>query len=450
MASRRKYEDTHPWISFQLHMDRVLNWDAWSLLGEIRASVRQIASVALRPKTALALHRLYLAKGVRATTAIEGNTLSEDEVRRILDNELSLPPSKEYLGREVRNIEQACDAIWQQAVSGTESRLNPEKIKQFNLWVRQGLPTATDEAPPGELRTYSVGVGSYRGAPAEDCEHLLRRLCEWLAEPNFAGPPHHATEFAVIRSIVAHLYMAWIHPFADGNGRTARLVEFDILINAGFPTPCAHLLSNHYNETRSEYYRQLDYASKSRGDVGPFLRYAIQGMVDGLQTQLRAIGHEQLDIAWRNFVHEHFGNANTPARLRQRKLILELSRQRRHVEFSELAELSSKIAVEYSGKTSKTLRRDVNALERDRLLLKHNGKYFPNRFLILAFKPANKDVGLGRITDDELDFLFPVQRADAERTGESMVDLISPDGLGTIESPDDAQRSFNFLSSEED
>jgi Fic family protein len=449
MTSRRKYEDTHPWISFQLNL-RALDWDAWSLLGEIRASVRQIASVALRPKTANALHRLYLAKGVRATTAIEGNTLSEDEVRKVLDNELSLPPSKEYLGREVRNIEQACEAIWKEAVSGAESRLNPEKIKQFNRWVRQGLPTETDDAPPGEVRTYSVGVGSYRGAPAEDCEHLLHRLCEWLADPKFAGPPSHSTEFAVIHSIIAHLYLAWIHPFADGNGRTARLVEFDILINAGFPTPCAHLLSNHYNETRTEYYRQLDYASKSKGDVGPFLRYAIQGLVDGLQAQLKEIGHEQLDIAWRNFVHEHFGNAKTPARLRQRKLILELSRQRRYVDFSELAELSPKIAAEYSRKTPKTLRRDVNALERDGLLLKEDGKYFPNRFLILAFKPANKDVGLGRITDDELDFLFPVRRAGEDQSGEAMDDLISPDGLGTIGSPNEAQQTFGFLSPKED
>jgi len=72
------------------------------------------------------------------------------------------------------------------------------------------------------------------------------------------------------------------------------------------PTPVAHLLSNHYNETRSEYYRQLHRASRSGGDPFPFLLYAVEGLVDGMRGQLDTIRAEQLAVAWESYVHETF------------------------------------------------------------------------------------------------------------------------------------------------
>jgi hypothetical protein len=81
------------------------------LLGEARSKCEHIANVPLRPATAEQLHLLYLAKGALATTAIEGNTLSEDEVVRHLQGKLQLPPSKEYLAKEIDNIVAACNRI---------------------------------------------------------------------------------------------------------------------------------------------------------------------------------------------------------------------------------------------------------------------------------------------------------------------------------------------------
>src|SRR5258708_25331431 len=92
--------------------------------------------------------------------------------------------------------------------------------------------------------------------------------------------------YGIIRAVIAHLYLAWIHPFGDGNGRTARLIEYRILLACGVPSPAVHLLSNHYNLTRTEYYRQLDRASGSKGEYIPFVEYAVQGFVDGLRQQL--------------------------------------------------------------------------------------------------------------------------------------------------------------------
>ena len=85
-----------------------------------------------------------------------------------------------------------------------------------------------------------------------------------LAAPKWLEPV-----MPILSAILAHLYLAWIHPFGDGNGRSARLLEFGVLLTGRVPTVAAHLLANFYNDTRSEYYRQLRIASESGGDVVP-------------------------------------------------------------------------------------------------------------------------------------------------------------------------------------
>lgn len=132
-------------------------------------------------------------------------------------------------------------------------------------------------------------MGRYLGAPAEDCRYLLERLCVWLEDADFTPQPGLELVYAILKAIVAHVYLAWIHPFGDGNGRTARLMEFQILVVAGVPTPAAHLLSNYYNQTRAEYYRQLDAASRSGGNLVAFTEYAVQGFVDALRSQIEMI-----------------------------------------------------------------------------------------------------------------------------------------------------------------
>jgi len=64
------------------------------------------------------MHQLYLAKGALATTAIEGNTLSESEVLRVLTGELKLPPSREYLKQEIDNVAEAFNKIYRQIQEG--------------------------------------------------------------------------------------------------------------------------------------------------------------------------------------------------------------------------------------------------------------------------------------------------------------------------------------------
>ena len=201
-----------------------------------------------------------------------------------------------------------------------------------------------------------------------------------------------------MKSIVAHLYLAWIHPFGDGNGRTARLVEFHTLIGCGVPSAAAHLFSNHYNETRREYYRQLDYSSQSNGELIPFIEYALQGFVDGLKEQLNVIRNQQWDVTWRNYVHEKFKDKNGEADVRRRRLALDLSMQDKPVPLSKLKEISPRVAGAYSQKTHKTLIRDINELKSMDLVEQTPAGVRAKRELMLAFLPDRRERTL--ISDD--------------------------------------------------
>lgn len=339
--------------------------------------------------TADVLHRLYLAKGAQATTAIEGNPLTVDEVKRHLEGRLRLPASQEYLGVEIDNIVSACNRIEESLRVGDYS-LTPERIVELNGQILRGLPLE-DGVIPGQIRSHSVVVGNvHRGAPAEDCKYLLDRLSGWLSGPDFAATSETEIVYGIVKAVLAHIYLAWIHPFGDGNGRTARMIEFQILLSAGVPTPAAHLLSNHYNHTRKDYYRHLDTASNSGGDILPFLEYAISGFVEGLREQIALIREQQWDATWENYVHDVFKDKKSPAQTRQKWLALDLGDAAEPVSNTEIRELSPRLAREYSHKTDKTLQRDLGTLEKLGLVERGQNGIRAKREVILAFLPWRK------------------------------------------------------------
>ena len=341
------------------------------------------------------MHQLYLIKGVRATTAIEGNTLTEGQIRAQLEGRLDLPRSRNYLKLEVANVLDAVNEIFAEIVSGQPPLLTPEWIARANQRLLSGLEEhLEDGVVPGEVPTHSVGVGRYRGAPRGDCAFLLDRLCTWLEDDDWPVRPDRRedrTASAILRAIFAHLYIAWIHPYGDGNGRTARLAEFMILAREGVPSPCAHLLSDHYSLTRAEYYRQLDRSSRAnsgRGDPLGFLLYSLQGLVDGLRNQSRFIEGVQLKLAWEHFVYGEFRRipASTAMR-RRREVTLVLGLVEASIRKREIPDLSPDLARLYADRTDKTLTRDMNWLVKHDFLEKGDDGYRAKVEMMRAFRP---------------------------------------------------------------
>ena len=160
------FHSSHPWLSFQLDLRRA-DHEFWLLLGEAKARCDDLIGVPLQPLEARRLYNLFLAKGAQATTAIEGNTLSELEVQRRIEGIRELPPSREYLGQEIDNIVAACNDIAERILRSSGAPLTTALLEQFNAAVLHKLPVAP-EVIPGRIRDHSVIVSSYRGAPAKN------------------------------------------------------------------------------------------------------------------------------------------------------------------------------------------------------------------------------------------------------------------------------------------
>ncbi len=355
------------------------------LLGEAGSKVEHLRGVPLRPEAQERLQLIYLAKGAWASAQIEGNTLSEQEAISLLEGELKLPPSREYQAQEIQNIVSAVNAIAFGLEKDGPEPITPGDIVELNRMVLKGL-TLDPGVVPGEYRTKSFAVGPYVGAPAEDVEYLMERMCQWL-QTNFEPPEDRRDMilvYTIIKAVLAHLYFEWIHPFGDGNGRTGRLIEFHILVSSGVPFPAAHLLSNHYNQTRSEYYRQLRLASVSGGEVVPFIAYAVQGFVDELRSQIEKVHAEQIDVMWENTVHQELPGV-TRAAQRRRTLVFELTAAEKPVSRAVLMNFTPAVAQAYATRTAKTLTRDLNRLRGLELIRAVPGGWVANKERMRAF-----------------------------------------------------------------
>jgi len=367
--------DKYPHIRFARHW--TVTPKATYELGQCDAIVQAISGTPILPEYQALLLNLSLTKGAQATTAIEGNTLTDDEVQQVAAGE-SLPPSKEYQEKEVKNILDAFNAILALAVGeGIDHRITPELLLSYHRMIGKELGDHFD-AIPGQFRTDARTVGPYRCPDHEDVPQLVDLLSEWLPREFHFGSSQTFAE-AVIQAVVTHVYVEWIHPFADGNGRTGRLVEFYILLRAGNPDIASHILSNFYNDTRPEYYRQLQNAY-AKQDLTDFVEYAVQGFRDGLLSTLSTIQASQFELTWIKLIYDRFAEKRVVKRTvfnRRRHLALAFPRNRT-LKLEEVDLISPEVARAYANLSERTVRRDLEELEKMGIVLATEGGFAAN------------------------------------------------------------------------
>jgi Fic family protein len=381
MASDDELASRYPHIPFARNWE--IGTQATYLLGRCDAIVDAISSLPLQPARRDQLLRVSLIKGAQATTAIEGNTLTEAEVEKVARGD-SLPPSKHYQQREVRNILDAMNGLLDTvAGQGDTALVSDELLKTLHMAVGRDLGDQFD-AIPGRYREDERVVGPYKCPRPDHVPRLVSRLCEWLPKEFGFASGRQTFADAVVQAIVAHVYVEWIHPFGDGNGRTGRLLEFYILLRAGNPDIASHILSNFYNETRPEYYRQLDRANKNR-DLSAFISYAVQGYHDGLTASLGTIQDSLFEVAWKFLVHSQFAEHRYRKKTvfkRRRDLVLNMPPTPLSPE--KLTVLSGELARQYASLSPRTLLRDLDVLREMKLIVKVDGEYRPNTGLLAS------------------------------------------------------------------
>lgn len=236
-----------------------------------------------------------------------------------------------------------------------------------------GGPGGDTAAVAGEFRT---GPAAGHAPPrADQVADLTDGLFSWLdrelPQAGAGGDPGSA----VIRALVTHIYLLWIRPFAGGNGRTARLAEACVLLDAGYPAIAARIPTRFYAASRPEYLRQLELANRDRS-LTSFISYATQGLRDGLRELFDSLRRVHFESAWRGFVLDRFeGHPHRKRTVFRRRLDLMLALPLEATcEIDEIARLDQRIAHLYSGLSERTLRRDLGFLAQTGLLTVTRGR----------------------------------------------------------------------------
>lgn len=357
------------------------------LLGQLNVSVKHLCEMPLNPDDYEKLLRVQLIKGAQATTAIEGNTLSEEEVGLVAEGK-SLPPSKKYQEIEVKNILDAFNELLREVTAEqTTQKITPDLLLRFHQMIGKELGPHFD-AYPGRFRNDERVVGGYKCPPYREVPDLVNSYCEWLSREFGYTHGNHNFSDGVIEAIVAHIYLEWIHPFGDGNGRTGRLIEFYILLRIGVPNVASVILSNHYNSTRTEYYREISNAA-AKNDLTEFIEYSLTGFKDGLDEVLQVASDRQFANAWRSHIYDVFRDLsfNKPVFKRRRELILSMPIGQT-MKMKDMISSTPEVARLYASTSKRTVSRDIEVLIDNDLLKGDGNGYRANAALLRKQRPT--------------------------------------------------------------
>ncbi len=227
---------------------------------------------ALRPLPTAALRRLQeqlTLEWIYNSNAIEGNTLTLQETRLILETGLTIGGKSLREHFEVTNHRTAIAYV--EALVQEQEPVSAFHVRQIHRLVMAQI----DDEAAGVYRQLPVRIAGATHTPpvAWEVERLMTEWSDWLA---CAAQELHP----VARAALAHHRLVAIHPFLDGNGRTARLVMNLLLLRDGYP-PTVILKLN-----RGQYYRVL--AQADAGRMAPFVNFVGRAVERSLTLYLEA------------------------------------------------------------------------------------------------------------------------------------------------------------------
>lgn len=246
------------------------------------------------------LHRDWLrqrawVRTVHGSTRIEGNTLSDLEVDRLLDGAATRRlPRKDAL--EILGTRAALE-LADQLAARNDLTVDEAVVREIHKRILDGQsPLLT----PGEYRRGENRVAGVDGEllfatpPSGDVPELMRSFVDWIAV--------HAAPAPVLAAL-AHLEFVAIHPFNDGNGRTARTLSRLLLVRGGYGFDGLVSLDAYLDTHRSDYFAAIR-ASIGQGyepgyDATPFVAFflrAITGAADHVLERLRGLGGVQIRV----------------------------------------------------------------------------------------------------------------------------------------------------------
>jgi Fic family protein len=230
---------------------------------------------ALRPLPTAAVKKLQNQFQLEMTynsNAIEGNSLTLKETYLVINEGLTIKgkPLKDHL--EAKNHTEALDYLSELIDRNNKHTISEKFVRSLHQLVVQD----TDKEWAGQYRNSGVMITGTNHRPPEAVlvPSLIQELMSWVKTE---GKILHVVELAAL----FHHKLVHIHPFFDGNGRTARLAMNIFLLQSGYPLVI--VLKN----DRKKYYRVLALADK--GNYEPLVRFIAQAVERSLSIYLKVL-----------------------------------------------------------------------------------------------------------------------------------------------------------------
>ena len=287
----------------------------------ISYSVFEVAQPLIEAKSAAqVLNRLpYLSQWIEeareeqlrleaaGTTRIEGAVFSESEQEQALSHDPKPVVDLTHSQRQLR----CANATYRWIATLPASRpVNAELI--LNIHRRMVTGCDDDHCEPGAIRRSDVeatfGVPPCRGARGgEELAEAMKLLVAAISR-EYRGHDR------IIQAIAAHYHLGAMHPFGDGNGRTARAVEAHMLRAAGVNGQVFVSLSNYYYEHQDRYLEALYETRRHGHDLTPILKFGL----GAIESQCNRLADEVLNhnkrVLGREFAHSLFGKLRSQRR----------------------------------------------------------------------------------------------------------------------------------------
>lgn len=257
------------------------------LLMRIEAAREAVTRLPITPALLKSLRRTARLQTTHYSTMIEGNRLSEAEVREVILHEGHFA-GRERDEKEVLGFYAALDHV--EKLAGESRRITETDLKRIHALVMGGGKKRVRPTPYRDgqnvIRESGTGYIIYMPPKAEDVPSLMGELIEWAGSDDGLPSP--------LRAGLAHYQYATIHPYYDGNGRTARLLATLILHRGGYDLKGIYCLEEYYARDLGAYYKAISlgpshnyYLGRAEADITPWLEYFCGGMADSFEAVSR-------------------------------------------------------------------------------------------------------------------------------------------------------------------
>jgi len=249
------------------------------------------------------LQRIQLKREVAGTSRIEGAEFTEQEL------DAAMRETPEQL--ETRSQKQAAAALatykW---IAGLPADRPVDEALICEVHRRIVTGCDDDHCPPGRLREPSqnvtFGAPRHRGAEGGDeCAAAFKQMGEELRTRFREHDP-------LVQALAIHYHFAAMHPFLDGNGRTARALEALMLQRTGLRDTLFIAMSNYYYEQKAAYLNALAETRSQGHDLTPFLKFGLRGIESQCRRLFSEIRHQIKKALFRNTVTDLFGRLRSP------------------------------------------------------------------------------------------------------------------------------------------